>query len=89
MSESLSAEEIHKEVIPGLAIVKLDSVCHSIGKEDRVSIFIPKVGAYREGVDKTRPVVNSISFNEIVLPQDMVVEISKINQASPIGAGAN
>jgi len=77
--ESLSAEEIHKEVIPGIAMVELDSVCHKIGKEDRVSIFVPKVGAYRDGVDKTRPVVNSIFFNEIALPQDMVVEISKIN----------
>jgi hypothetical protein len=89
ISESLSAEEIHKEVIPGLAMVKLDSVCHKIGKEDRVSILIPKVGAYRKGVDKTRPVLSSVYFNEIVLPQDMVVEISKINQASPTAVGAN
>lgn len=89
ISQSLSAEEIHKEVIPGLAMVKLDSVCHKIGKEDRVSILIPKVGAYRKGVDKTRPVLSLVYFNEIVLPQDMVVEISKINQASPTAVGAN
>ncbi|CDF82500.1 hypothetical protein PKB_1135 [Pseudomonas knackmussii B13] len=69
--DSMSARSLAREAIPGISMAEIETPCSpgDIVAGDKVSLYIPKPGAYPKGPDKSRGDLYSGSFTEFSLPE--------------------